>query len=256
MTTASLRRRLARLLTGTGELRRVIVDDLPDLLWGSRCVGCARPGRLLCPACARALALPPREATPESAPPGLPAVWAASTYEGTVREVLLAHKERGKAPLAAPLGAALAEAVRAVLRNTQGSDAAVLVPVPSTRAAVRTRGYDPLDVIARRAARSLRRGGRPARLQRALRLTRTVADQAGLGAAERRANLSGAFDVRSSAVARMRGRAVVVVDDVVTTGATLHAVTVALREAGAEVVGAAVVAATPLRRPTGRRRVT
>lgn len=248
--------RLARLLTGAGALQRVLRDDLPDLLLGSGCVGCARPGRLLCPGCAQTLAVPPRRATPDPAPPGLPEVWAAGAYEGTVREVLLAHKERGKAPLAGPLGAALTEAVRSALRSADDpARGALLVPVPSTRAAVRARGYDPLDVIARKAARKLRRAGHPVRLHRALRLNRVVADQAGLGAAERKANLSGAFEVRPSARTSVAGRPVVVVDDVLTTGATLHAVAAALREAGAIVAGAAVVAATPRRaggRPAGR----
>jgi predicted amidophosphoribosyltransferase len=137
-----------------------------------------------------------------------------------------------------PLGAALAGAVRQLGRP----DGVVLVPVPSSPAAVRARGQDHARRLARAAARTL--PGVPARPL--LRLTRAVADQAGLDTAARARNLSGALTARASA-----GLRVVVVDDVVTTGATLAEATRALQAAGAQVLGAAVVAAT-VRRRSGR----
>lgn len=92
-------------------------------------------------------------------------------------------------------------------------------------------------------------GGRPMRVVclRALQHRRRVADQAGLGAADRAANLSGALRSRLD----LRGLHLIVVDDVMTTGATLAEAARALRAAGAHVPAAAVIAATPRRTPTG-----
>jgi predicted amidophosphoribosyltransferase len=126
----------------------------------------------------------------------------------------------------------------------------VLVPAPSRGAALRSRGDDPTLGLARGAARRLTRAGQAAAVVPALRLSRSTADQAGLGAQERAANLAGAARVPRRLQAAVAGRPVVLVDDVVTTGATLVESTRALRAAGAVVVGAAVVAATA-RRGTG-----
>lgn len=77
----------------------------------------------------------------------------------------------------------------------------VLVPVPSARHRVRARGHDPGRRIALAASARLRRAGVPARVAPVLRLRRAVADQAGLGARERRANLAGALEVSRGGVA-------------------------------------------------------
>lgn len=232
-------------------LGNLIRDDLPDLVLGSRCVGCERPGRALCPGCAPALAGRPYRTAPDPEPPGLPAVWTTSRYAGVPRAALLAYKERGRVTLAGPLGAAMANALDAAVSaaaSVSGSGVAdgpvAVVPVPSTRARVRHRGYDPLLALTRRAVRRIRRTGRDVRLCRPLRLVRPVADQAELDAAARLANLADAFEVDRDRSAVL-GRPVVLVDDVLTTGATLLSAGQALRAAGADVVGAAVVAATP-----------
>lgn len=214
-------------------------DDLLDLLLGSTCVGCDRPGRALCPSCARSFDGPAFMAQPDPAPPGLPPVWALAAYEGVVRSVLLAHKERGRTTFAAPLGAALS---RVLAVTADSGDVAVLVP--SRRTATRTRGYDPLARIARRAVTHSRRSGRSLQLCPALALARPVADQSGLDAAARSANLAGAMTVRRGFTAFLAGRTIVLLDDVVTTGATLAEAARAVRHAGGTVHAAAVVAAT------------
>ncbi|MEU9016312.1 phosphoribosyltransferase family protein [Actinomadura sp. NPDC048394] len=96
------------------------------------------------------------------------------------------------------------------------------------------------------AVRRLRAGGVPVVAVGGLRQCRRVADQAGLGAKARRDNLSGALEAVGRAP--LAGRRVVLVDDVITTGASLAEAARALRAAGADVVAAATVAATPLRR--------
>lgn len=215
-----------------------LLGDLVDLVLPRCCAGCATPAALLCPDCRLLLAGPPLGRTaPDPCPPGFPRTVAGGAYDGSLRAALLAHKERGRLGLAAPLGALLSRAVA-------GLDApdAVLVPVPSSRRAVRQRGHDHALRLARAAAGP----GRP--VAPLLRQQRAVVDSSGLSTADRAANLDGAL----SAVRRLDGRPVVVVDDVLTTGATLVEAARALRAAGALVRGAAVVAATQ-RRAAGRR---
>jgi predicted amidophosphoribosyltransferase len=101
--------------------------------------------------------------------------------------------------------------------------------------------------MSARAVRGLVARGHDVRVRRALRLRRRVADQAGLDATARAANLRQALGVPDRRVPDVEGRAVVVVDDVVTTGATLAEAIRALREAGAVVLGASTVAATQRR---------
>ncbi len=227
-------------------LRGLLRDDLTDLLLGSACVGCARPGRALCVACVRDLDAGARPASPDPRPSGLPPVWTASSYDGTARAALLAHKERGRTSLAGPLGTALSRALDAAVEDASSRAASglLVVPVPSSRNAVRTRGHDPLARIARRAAAQLRARGLRVFVCPGLRLGRPVADQAGLDAAARRRNLAGAFEVRGRFRTSLTSRPVVVVDDVMTTGATLAESAEALRRADVDVVAAAVVAAT------------
>jgi predicted amidophosphoribosyltransferase len=188
-------------------------------------------------------------------------------YDGAVRAALLAHKEQGRTALAVPLGAALATSVQAVLaqprlaqprlaqpRLAPRSGPVVLVPMPSRRGAVRERGRDPTLAIARQAARLLRGTDREVAVRPVLRMAASVADQSGLDATARAANLSGAVLLPSQWVGQLAGGAtrVVLVDDIITTGASLAAAAEAVRRAGIEVVGAAVVAAT-LRRTPARR---
>ena len=121
--------------------------------------------------------------------------------------------------------------------------------MPSAPASVRQRGRDVVGDLARVAARRLRRRGWDARVAPRLVVVRRVADQAGLSAADRATNLEGAFGARAGP---RPSRPVVVVDDVLTTGATAAEAVRALRLAGAPVAAVAVVAATPRRQPTPR----
>ncbi|MEU6391363.1 ComF family protein [Streptomyces sp. NPDC046939] len=209
-------------------------QDLSDLVLPALCAGCGRSRTSLCARCSAALcgAVPGR-VRPRVEPPGLPVVHAAAPYQDAVRAVLLAHKERGALGLAGPLGAALAGAVRRGLadpagwagqagQGPPGAAGIALVPVPSAPRAVRARGHDPMRRIALCAAAELRRAGVPARVLSVLRQRRPVADQAGLDARERLANVAGALEAAAGAGELLRevGR-IVVVDDLMTTGASL-----------------------------------
>jgi predicted amidophosphoribosyltransferase len=223
---------------------------LLDLLLPQLCVGCGRPPALLCGLCAALLSALPRPAWPDPVPEGLPRTWAATAYEGPVKSIISAHKESGRTSLAVPLGQALARTVQTVLFEPGGRlvhHGAIVVPVPSGRAAVRRRGHDPTRRMAEAAVAGLWTAGMPVNGLQALRQRRRVADQAGLGAGRRAANLAGALEVPPAV--DVAGRRVVLVDDVITTGSTLAEAARALRAAGAEVIAAATVAATPRRRP-------
>lgn len=252
----------------SGTLADMLLADLLDLVLPVDCAGCSATGAVLCPSCAIALAAPARPCRPTPAPPGLPPGSCVGAYDGVLRAVLLAYKERGRTGAAGPLGAALARSVAAAVSAVTALPAEFLpmeplpvnlrpvaslpvglVPVPSRRAAVRARGGDHVLRLARAAARHLRDEGRPVRVVRALRHTGAARDSAGLDTAARAANVAGAFAV---VPARLLGTGtLVLVDDLMTTGATLAAATAVLAAARARPVAIAVVAATA-RRPAGR----
>ncbi|MDG9720289.1 ComF family protein [Streptomyces sp. DH24] len=210
-------------------------QDLTDLVLPAECGGCGMPRTVLCPECRAALngAVPSR-VRPVPEPPGLPVVHAAARYADEVRAVLLAHKERGALTLAGPLGTALAGAVRAGLEEGRDADPGapvLLVPVPSAGGVVRARGHDPARRIALAAAGGLRRAGTPARVAAVLRQRRAVADQSGLTSRQRMANLAGALTVVAGGAGLLAGGRVVLVDDLMTTGASLAEAARAVREA-------------------------
>ncbi len=183
----------------------------------------------------------------------MPALSVAGRYENEVRAALLAYKERGRRELAGPLGAGLAAAVRHAAAAAGGPrQGVVLIPVPSRRAVARSRGGDHVRRLACRAATALSLDGPVVAVLPALRVQGTPRDSAGLSAADRFVNLAGAL-VATPVTAACTGRFVVLVDDLVTTGATLIEASRALHERGIEVCAAAAVAATPRRRESAHR---
>jgi predicted amidophosphoribosyltransferase len=170
---------------------------------------------------------------PHPVPAGLP-VLAAATYEGAVRSALLAFKERGRRDLAGSLADLLARCVISAPRVP-----CLLVPVPSAPDVARSRGGDHMLRLARATGRRCPN----TRVVTPLRLARSVRDSAGLGATARSANLHGAM----RATAPRHPAAALLVDDIVTTGATLREAARALAAAGWQVSGAAVIAATQRR---------
>ncbi|AKJ12775.1 hypothetical protein ABB07_22900 [Streptomyces incarnatus] len=243
-------------------------QDLTDLVLPTDCAGCGAPRTVLCPRCRHALyGRAPRRVRPVPEPAGLPVVHAVAPYAEEVRTLLLAHKERGALALTGTLGRALAGAVRAGLGGTGaavtadgglgaeagpgvgagsragavGSGTVLLVPLPSARWAVRARGHDPVRRMALAAAGELRRTGTPARVAAVLRQRRPVADQAGLDARQRLANLAGALEVTAGGGRLLGAGHVVLVDDLITTGASLAEAARAVREVAEEGTGVRTV---------------
>ena len=233
-----------------GSLTRmsILAGALVDLVLPRACVGCGEPGTALCSGCRgdEAPFLVLIDGTDDT-------VVAATRYGAGVRRAIIAYKERDRRDLARVLGAMLALAVNRLLADVGAGGAnAILVAPPSSRAVVAARGGDHVLRVARAAVRSQRSSGRgpPLSIESGVvRTTRRVRDSAGLSIVERERNLRGSMAAVSPRDPGPR-RAVVVVDDIVTTGATVRETTRALRVAGWPVLGAAVVAATP-RRLTG-----
>jgi ComF family protein len=216
-----------------------LVDRVLDLALPAACAGCGREGEPLCRECQPALDV--RLTAEPGVPIGLPAdipapllqlEWCAP-FTGPARRALHALKYDGERRLGPVLGAAVA---RRWARAGSGGEA--LVPVPASPDRVRERGYDQAALIAREAGRRL---GIP--VVQALERTRDTAAQFDLDRAARATNLGGAFRVvREAAGWGLEGRWIVLVDDVVTTGATLAACATALLDAGALAVSAVAVA--------------
>ena len=227
-----------------------MLDDWLDLAFGRACVACARPGRLLCPSCRAGLPTGATRVWPDPCPDGLAPTFAAAEYADPLRRMILLHKERRVFPLAGPLGEAL---VAPLLAAMAARGRTVLVPVPSRAAVVRARGHDPMLRVTRASAAVLRAAGADVVVARLLRQRDVVADQAGLTAGERAANLRGRMAVRTSglrALARAGGTVTTIVcDDVITTGSTAREAQRALEAVGVPVRAICCVAATRRRVP-------
>jgi len=209
-------------------LTDILVRSLTDafaLLFPVGCAGCDEPDIALCDACRGALA---PAVTRDRLASGL-AVWSGLPFEGVAARVIRALKQDGRTGLARSLAVPLRAAVVEALASVGAID--VVVPVPTSRAAYRRRGYRVVELLARRAG---------VRTERLLVPARRTVDQRGLGVDARRANVRGSMRARDTG-----GRRVLVLDDVVTSGATLDEAARALRATGAHVVGGVCVARTP-----------
>ncbi len=222
---------------------------LLDLVLPARCAVCAAPCRPLCSSCVADLVAglfeAPCRVAPEPCPAGLPPVTAAGPYSGALASAISAYKDGDRRDLSAILAPVLYE----VMTVAHPRDALLVVPVPSSARATRRRGDAPVADLARRAVQADPSG----RLSVVAALTpvRRIADQTTLTRRGRAANLANAYAVSPRWRERVAGRRVLIVDDVLTTGATCAEAARALRSAGAVVVGAATLAAT--RRRVGAR---
>ena len=243
-------------MTLIGIARRSLAATL-EMALPTTCGGCGAPGATWCAVCADEVgrATCPggaRQVRPTPCPAGYPPTWAAGPYDAAARAALVSFKDGDRRDLVAVLAPMLSEAMaaalagdphlRSVLWSSNGP--VFVVPVPSSPSAVRRRGDAPLELLTGAAVREVGLTSRELIVSPALRLRRRVADQAGLDHRQRANNLERAMQVQPRWRASIRGVTCLLIDDVLTTGATLVEAARALRAGGAAHVAAATVAAT------------
>lgn len=204
---------------------RVLVEGA-DLVLPRTCGGCGQPGVDWCAGCATRVADAPIELRPTETS-GVSA-WAVGRYRGPLRQAIIAMKEHGRRDLHDPLGIALAQALITLAGWGELPDAARLhlIPGPTRALAARRRGGDPVTAFAEVAATRL---GPAVRVRPLLVTAMSTRDSAGLDARDRRTNLRGSIRIRAGpasaagtadAHGAAPGSAAILVDDVLTTGAT------------------------------------
>lgn len=221
-----------------------LVESIVDLVLGRACAGCDAPGRLVCLGCA--LALQPRPRSRKDLDLGdvqsglrVP-VTCAVDYRGAVRRMLYRYKDHRMRQLAGAFAPVLASAITFAANQADlPLERALLVPMPTRSQSIRRRGFDATDLMLHRTLRHVSVTG-SARLLADIRRQGAVKT---LGAGERELRAVDAFAVR--AIKRLPTAPVILVDDVITTGATAREAVSTLVLAGVHVAAVATAAGTP-----------
>lgn len=206
-----------------------------DLVLPLECGGCGAPATRWCDACATALRVDDPQVISPRLDPGVP-VFALGRHAGSRRQAIVALKEHGRSDLIPPLAHALATGIHRLLEWGVLDLPLTIVPAPTRRLAARRRGGDPVTRLAAAAVR-----GHPLiTVVPALRLKGSARDSVGLGSSARQHNLAGRVRVATHRLPV--DTEVVVVDDIVTTGATAAESVRVLQAAGARVAGVLTIA--------------
>ena len=200
---------------------------LKQLVFTPKCLICSRLGVEICLSCIKGVT--PFRAKDLSE---IKACFCAGEYSGWLRDALICYKNGD---------ARYVELLSQVLYNTLdkflGVNNLTLIPIPSSHQKIKERGFDSVTNIC---SNMIQRDKSLAMDETNLYLRRIVLDQVGLTAAQRHSNLEGAFGIR-----RTVNGTVVLVDDVVTTGATLNSAARTLKFAGAQRVFALTLCGSP-----------
>ncbi len=209
-----------------------------DLILPLQCGGCGAPSTRWCAACGRELSVAadqPHVVNPR-VDPQVP-VFALGRYTGARRQAILALKEHGRADLIGPLARALAIGVHRLLSWGIVEAPLTIVPAPTRLAAARRRGGDPVTRLARAAV-----AGHPdITVAPTLRMRALARDSVGLGVGARERNITGRVLLRGQRLTRL-GTEAMIVDDIVTTGATARESVRVLHAAGVRVAAVLAIA--------------
>ena len=211
------------------------LSGLGELVIPRSCAGCGAPGDVLCGPCREKLRATPRLISHRPRTVGMP-VFALGPYDRMRRSLIVAMKEYNNQTVRAYVGAVLAAALRYLHARGEIPHDLVLVPAPTRVRSARQRSGDPVLHMCEHAARTLAEtpgAGLRVQVLACLRIRSSAADQSRLDADARWENMAHAIELRPSSRAQLRGAHVVLVDDVVTTGATLAASASTVRGAGA-----------------------
>jgi ComF family protein len=227
------------------DLVQEIKRGLLDLLFPPRCVGCREAGSLLCARCRDEFELVEPPLCPHCGRPSnndrlcllcqrdplqIDGVRSMAYFDGTLREAIHSFKYHNLQDLAIPLGKLMGD-----YWEKSPLPAEIIVPVPLHKDRLRERGYNQAALLARELGKSI---GLPVSENSLVRV-RATRPQVELGAQERKENVSDAFHCSNI---ELKEKQVLLIDDVCTTGATLEACSIALRQVGARSVWAFTLA--------------
>ena len=224
--------------------------NILDLFFPKRCVNCKKVGDYICPDCFSRLSFDTEDICPECSRPAISGIthpkckkkyslegtFTAVVFNKTAKKLLYQFKYR---PYLTDLKVTLTDLMHeSLIQNEEfervyagQGNKLLIVPVPLYKAKQRMRGYNQAEILGREMAGKL---GLP--MTNALLRTRDTRSQVGLDKTERRENLREAFGLKDGLNAEVRDKSVFLIDDVLTTGATLSEAGKALRRAGSEKV--------------------
>lgn len=207
------------------------MNQVLNLLLPTPCVGCRAIGSPFCPTCRNKLELNPKRVIRREVDG-----YAFCAYEGIARDVINAIKELGQTSLIGPLATSMASNWPPSLK------APILVPIPSSQSNFKKRGFQHTNLLASALAKRI-----PGAVSRSLlRSVTRREDQARLDPTERLSNLAGAFELEIRGF-QAGSAQLVLIDDVLTTGATVSAAAEAFAVAGLGRPSFCVIAETTMK---------
>ena len=211
-----------------------------QLLFPPLCLLCDTPGADLCQICNTKIERNHKSLLLADIP-----VWAGALYGDELSDLILLAKEKNMAPSRNFLAGLLVESLMNARVEGQEARNVILVPVPSSKSANRTRGYRHAYLLSRELVKLLPQSHRNrASVQETLVVNRKIADQTNLNRLERERNVQGAYSVRK--VDRLKGQVdIFLVDDLVTTGSSVIEGVRTLRKAGVRPVGVLAAGVSP-----------